>query len=278
MIIQQFKLSPLAYAPDELCACINKYSDNKSVVDNKINNNADIIHFHNKFISTKKKQLIQYHSEPEKVMLNYKYKKLVIGQYHATLPEYEDCKVVKNIIDLDKDIYKSYKEINKGIKVGFSPSVTKRMNKFYDKGYEDTLLILKRLKNKYNKVFDYDIITDVSLTECLERKSKCNIIIDECVTNSYHRSGLEGLALGKLTICSLDTKVINIFKNITKQNYIPFEIINLSNLECYLENIIINEKIMYVLDKGFLNYRWFKEYWNPVDIINEFIDIYKDIR
>ncbi len=276
MKIQQFKLSPLAYAPDELSACINKYSDHQSFVSNIIDQSANIIHFNNKFIHTNKKQLIQFHSEPEKVMLNYPYKKLVIAQYHASLSEYKNCQVVKNIIDTDKLIYSRYREITKIFKVGYSPSITKKVNEYYNKGYEETTLILQRLKNKY-KLFDFDVITNVSLEECLKRKAECNIIIDECVTGSYHRSSLEGLAMGKMTIAYLNDKVIDIFKSVTKQYYMPIEIIKINELENFLETLIINNRLLYVLEKGYINYEWFKQYWNPKDIINDFISIYGEL-
>lgn len=272
MTIQQFKKSPIAYAPDALADCINKYSDHNSFVSNTINNKADIIHFNNKFIQTDKKQVIQYHSEPEKVILNYPGKKLVLGQYHCLLNEYKDCQIVRNIIDLEDKIY-DYKEINK-IRIGYSPSITKAVNVYYDKGYLETMPILERLKDKYK--IEVDIITNVSLEECIERKSRCSIIIDECKTVSYHRSGLEGLALGKLTICSLSSQMCKVIKKISNSNYQPFENVLIDNLEVYLCSII-EDKPWIVNEIGYRNWEWMRKYWNHKDIVREFIKIYKEL-
>jgi len=271
MIIQQYKQTPLAMAPDELSKAINKYTAHKSFVCNTLQDNADIVHFHVKNIHTNKKQLIQYHTEPFRANLKYSFTKLVIAQYHATLPEYSNCRIVRNIINFEEPLY-NLNIIDK-IKIGFSPSVLVKYTDWYDKGYTKTKEILDLLKSRYS--IEYDIIHKVSLEECINRKSKCNIIIDECVTKSYHRSGLEGLALGKLTICSVGEDVNNIVKNIINST-LPFENVWIDDLYFSLENII-KKGINYINEVGYNNRNWMERYWHPKDIIKEYVNIYEEI-
>ena len=126
------------------------------------------------------------------------------------------------------------------------------------------------------KNIEYDIIINVPLNECLKRKSKCNIIIDECVTSSYHRSGLEGLALGKMTICSIGKEVEKVIKDTCGCDNIPFENIWIDNLENELIKIIDLGR-EYINNKGEENKKWMERYWNPIDIANEYINYYEEI-
>ena len=204
-----------------------------------------------------------------------KINQMVIGQYQATLEEYKNYKIVRNIIDFNKNIYSLKHKMNSEIKIGYSPSITNKKGRsiWETKGYNRTIKVIKNL-SKIKKI-KYDIITNVSLEECLIRKSQCNIIIDECVTASYHRSALEGLALGKMTICSIGKKVENNIKNITKCSNIPFENIWIDSLEKELEKII-NLGSDYINLKGDNNRKWMQKYWNPIDIVNEHINYYND--
>jgi len=275
MRIVHYKKSRIAWAPDELSKCLNKYSNVESFVtsDPKDFEKADIVHFHNKYVKTNKKQLIQYHSEPKVIdgSMDYKHKKLVIAQYHATLPEYKDCQIVRNIIDFENEFYMP-KSLEK-IKIGYSPSHVDKRTFWADKGYIETVKILHKMKHFFN--VDYDVITGVSLKECIKRKSECNIIIDECMTGSYHRSGLEGLALGKMTICSLNDDVKRILKKFSKVA-LPFENVWIDGLEQFLTTAIKNGT-EYLKSIGNLNRTWMESYWHPQAIVNEYIKIYRSL-
>ena len=199
---------------------------------------------------------------------------MVVGQYQATLPEYKGFKIVRNIIDFYTDYYNVKKNNhNNKIRIGFSPSNVKKRSKWETKGLGQTSKILKKLENRFSNI-EVDIITNIPLGECIKRKSNCDIIIDECVTSSFHRSGLEGLALGKLTICSLDSKVINILQKVSKSKIIPFDNIWIENLEEELIKITKKGK-EYINKIGLRNRQWMEKYWNPKDIVIEYIEFYK---
>ncbi len=277
--ILMIKRSRLAEAPDELAKAINRYTPHHADVGPQAKTGYNILHYHNVYTHAKHdKKLIQYHSEPSRVTFPYHFrnlptfpkKQLVISQYHATLPEYRNCQVVKNVINFDDPSYTpTYKNRNK-IKIGYSPSTTSRVNEYYDKGYEQTKKILESIDG-----IEFDIINGVSLKECIKRKADCDIIIDECVTGSFHRSGLEGLALGKMTICWLKPKVEEMLKNLV-QDRIPFENINIDNLQSFL----ISKRDSPIEDihaVGKKNREWMEEHWNPKHIAESFIEIYKGL-
>jgi len=272
-----YKATKIAEAPDELAKCINKYSTHKAFVSRGNINTLDrvnVVHYHNKWKRTvSKPSVIQYHSEPNKVNHNFNGKKLVVAQYHATLPQYKDCKPMRNIIDFEDDGLYKYKEISK-IKIGFSPSIKVRLSEWYDKGYEETKEILERLANKYS--IEYDIITEVSLSDAIKRKSECSIVIDECVTSSYHRSSLEGLALGKLTICSIGDSVQGIVYK-TSGSYLPIENISIDDLYNYIAYLIECIGIKEINKKGKENRDWMFNYWHPKNIVSEYIKVYEEV-
>jgi hypothetical protein len=281
VIIGQYKITPIAQAPDELAKCIGKYSDNHSFVITPGNladaKKCDKIICHNKFYSFDKPTALMVHSEPEMVDYNAPVSvKMVISQYHATLPQFEKFVKVKNIIDFETAEYNINEVVGK-IRIGYSPSRMNKMGNWHDKGYSQTVKILKTIKAYYPHLVDIDIIHGVPLAECISRKSKCNLIIDECITGSYHRSALEGLALGKATICYVSPDVEKVLKEVTGCDNIPFINVDINNLEQELCKLV--ELGWGNLNRiGNKNRTWMETYWHPRNIVNEFLRIYETIE
>ena len=310
------KMTNIAYAPDFLVKCINKYGTRynafligpdglgadeswgprptETLVDpdvpvtylsgilnfeqlDKVDyTKYHIVHYHNKHSNVfNGPKLIQYHSEGYITYLDFPGYRTVISQFQALLPEYKGCGIVRNIIDLYSDPYdKPY--YPEKIRIGFSPSILKSLNGSHaDKGAPRTLEILNKLKQRYPEI-EIDIITKQTIPNCMNRKNKCNILIDECVTSSYHRSGLEALALGKVTICSVSNEVSDLMKKVTGSPKVPFENIWIAQLEKGLEELIC-QGAGAINEMGKENKEWFEKYWNPKDIVREFEDIYDKI-
>lgn len=292
-----YRWSSIALAPDEIVKAINTYSDkyisvlyigkneenvttmDRALIDPNVPviynedvsaerfDGFDLVHCHNLTPDVNVPCIAQFHSPPGTPMnLAFKGTKLVIAQYHATLPIYNGFNVVRNIIDYNDDMYATNYNINK-IKIGYSPSV-KSQGGYTTKGYEETVRILETLKRNYPEM-DYDVIFGVPLNECIQRKSQCNILIDECVTDSYHRCTLESMALGKMTICSISKDVMAIVHRKTNNVDIPVENIWVHRLEKFLEEIIRNNQRDEVIHKGKLCRQWMETYWNPKDIIEQ---------
>ena len=168
---------------------------------------------------------------------------MVIAQYHATLPEYKDCIIVRNPISLYDPIYFP-KYNNKKIRIGYSPSTLIKKSIWADKGYVETIPILEEIKDIFKNKIEIDVIIDVPLDECLRRKSMCNIFIDEVKTDSYHRSGLESLGMGIATICSVSNKVERVFLKSAKATQNPF--INVYHKD-------LKNKLIELIDSGLNN-------------------------
>lgn len=279
--VYHYRATSIANAPSELAKAINKFNSRYRchVIGHQpttgFPSRCDILHAHNTFPSKKisNRNIIQYHSEPWQVDLTSKASaKLVIAQYHATLPEYSSCKIVRNVIDFTTPQY-NLKKINDVIRIGFSPSRKQKMGAWHNKGYPETIEVLSSIKRKYGNLVEIDIISGVSLDECIRRKSKCNILIDECVTASYHRSGLEGLALGKMTICSLSPLVEKILLNSSGAKNSPFVNIWIKDLELELCKII-DCGVDFIIESGEQNREWMELHWHPQHIVNDYIKIY----
>ena len=282
--VYHYRATNIASAPLELSKAINKFDNNyhcKLIGYGStlpFPKQCDILHAHNTLPDSNfsNKKILQYHSEPFQVDLKSKVnQKLVISQYHATLAEFSSCKIVRNVIDFTESQYRP-KTIDSVIKIGFSPSRTKKLGQWHDKGYSDTVNILNKIKKIYGPLVEVDIITGVPLDQCIARKSNCNIIIDECVTASYHRSGLEGLALGKMTICSLSPAVEKVLLSSSGATVSPFVNIWKNDLEIELCKII-DAGLDFILHKGIESRNWMNKHWHPQTIVNEFIKIYNSL-
>jgi len=134
--------------------------------------------------------------------------------------------------------------------------------------------VLDSIKKIFGDLVEIDIIINTSLDECLYRKSLCNIFIDEVKTDSYHRSGLEGLGMGIATICSVSSDVEKIFLKSANADTNPF--INVYHQELKNKLIeIINSGLDNLLEIGYNNRIWMERHWHPSTIANEYIKIYE---
>ena len=281
MIIAQYKPTAIASAPEAISDVINKYTNHSSYVfgysypKKGLLPETNIVHQHNKLVETDKKNLIQFHSEPFRVQLNANCPKLVIGQYHATLPEYQNCTIVRNPIDIYGDIFfPQYQQ--DVIRIGYSPSTLKPGSEWADKGYTETVPILNAIKEIYKDKVEIDIIIGTPLADCLKRKSLCNIFIDEVKTTSYHRSGLESMAMGSVTICSIGKEVERVLLNSSGANRNPF--VNVYHYDLKNKLIeLIDSGLNNVLELGYSSRIWMERHWDPRTIANEYINIYENI-
>jgi len=278
MKIQISKHTPLAMAPDAICEAINKHTNHTAFMSNEMDTDADVIHFNNTYWLTDKPAVIHYHSEPswKGLQLDCPYKKLVNAQYHATLPEYADCEPVRQVINFDKPEYNMIKSDRGVVKFGYSPTSRVKVGQWHDKGYEQTIAILAELKAE--RGWDYDIIEGVNINECIQRKRNCTIIIDECVTGSYHRSGLEALALGKPTVSYLSQPVIDMFLKSSGRHGVPFFSVKIEGLKDGLIRLITDFMPRISTEIGFYNRFWAAQHWHPADVVQEYINAYQSVK
>ena len=130
---------------------------------------------------------------------------LVVGQYQATLPEFAAWTPIPNPVPLWESAY-SPEPKPSTITICYTPSgrherypLGHRLY-WHGKGYDTTMRVLERLATEEGIALDVIRTAQISHAESLAMKRRAHIVIDECVTGSYHRNTLEGLAAGCVVV------------------------------------------------------------------------------
>jgi len=247
-------------------------------------NRADVLHWHNMYIENDlhAKQLVTFHSPPENRMVhdsinmltnNNKVKKTVVSHYHTLLDAYSGYTGVRNIVDVD-DSYVTPCNPKQHVLFGMTPTPEQPGTIWQTKGFDKTLLMMKRLKMRNSRVH-FRTLTDATRSDCLEFKSNCDLVIDECVTPGFHLSGLEGLALGKPTVCWIDDRVCDMLKRLTGAEDVPF----ISDSVYWLEDTLyrlLERGDDHLREVGSKSREWFCKYWKTSDILNQYVQLYNE--
>ena len=292
-IIIIYKFTKLANAPDELFSMLNKtkndnyniffiFDNSKKLIEliNLHSSDDIIVHFNNRRLNIDElnnknvHKIIQYHTEPNngKVDLNVddSFCKLVLNQYHCTINEYKNCNyIIRNCFVYNEPIV-----FNDVIKIGYYPSVTRRQNHYYDKGYEETTAILNEIKKLYPNII-IEVKSGISYKECIESKRDCHIIIDECKTGSFHKSTIEGLKVGSVVLVYINNKITDTHIDIYGRS-LPVINSRMSSLkEKLIELISIGKESLEELALNNMNI--FDEYWNEDIVSKEYFNIYEKL-
>jgi SAM-dependent methyltransferase len=194
---------------------------------------------------------------------------VVVGQYQATLPEFAGWRAVPNPIPLWEAAYQPEPKSDV-VTIAYTPSgrhdsypAGHRLY-WHGKGYTATMHVLDILARRYPIRILSVRSGQISHDEALAMKRRAHIVIDECVTGSYHRNSLEGLACGCVVIngvgrlpgmeevllhCALDAADA------------PFLTTGLDGLEAVLRSLI--EQGAAALEaSGQRNRAWFERQWD----------------
>ena len=226
-------------------------------------NDADVIFCHQgkpynaEWYPKHKPTIGWYHSQLTASAINRNLEKdgwpwCVVGQYQTRL--YENAVPVPNLYPLKHPFFQPQKKCD-NITIAYSPSNTDGTG-WDDKGYQKTVDILNRIPCQV------DIIRGVPIEECLSRKAKAHMVIDECVTGSYHRSSLDGLAFNCCVVNNCDDLCLENIKRMTGATYVPFVSVGIEILEQYLQTWLQRYESDNTLERS-----WFEEYWNPTNLI-----------
>ncbi|HEY0461057.1 MAG TPA: glycosyltransferase [Pyrinomonadaceae bacterium] len=194
---------------------------------------------------------------------------VVVGQYQAALDEFKDWSVVPNPVPFWETEYQPEAKPSE-ITICYTPSgkhekyPLNHQLYWHSKGYETTLRVLEKLVKTFP--LRLEIIGDrqISHTESLAMKRRAHIVIDECVTGSYHRNSLEGLACGAVVVNGLGIlpKVADVLRRCAFDSAeMPFVAATLENLEAVLTELIESGRENLV-QKGAQGRRWLEENWN----------------
>lgn len=194
---------------------------------------------------------------------------VVVGQYQAALPEFKDWTIVPNPIPFWESEYQVGSKPDQTT-ICYTPSGKHeqypREHKLYwhSKGYETTMRVLEKLSKQFGIKLEVIHNRQISHAESIGMKRRSHIVIDECVTGSYHRNSLEGLASGCVVVngIGLLPKVSEILRACAGgAAEIPFVPATLENLEAVLMRLIESGKDELV-QKGLKNRAWLEENWN----------------
>ena len=194
---------------------------------------------------------------------------VVVGQYQAALREFDGWAAVPNPVPLWEPEH-GPGEKDETITVCYTPSGRHERypdgHKLYwhSKGYATTMRVLERLSARYPLRLEVIDGRQVSHAESLAMKRRSHICIDECVTGSYHRNSLEGLAAGCVVVNGLGLRpeIEEVFRACAPgSTRTPFVRAGLEELEGVLASLV-ETGAAGLAEAGAANRRWMEEHWD----------------
>lgn len=194
---------------------------------------------------------------------------VVVGQHQANLSEYRGWSIVPNPMPLWEEQFQPGNK-NGPLTICYTPSdkheryPADHWSHWVSKGYRTTMQILDRLSTRFQ--IRLEVIRDRRFhhAQVLEKKRRAHIVIDECVTGSYHRNSLEGLAAGCVVVNALGSKpeIMATFRSCAGgETSNPFTHADLDTLEQVLTSLI--ERGAEDLTKqGAWNRQWMERHWD----------------
>jgi len=235
---------------------------------------ADVVVVHNGKVDTRHRSLLR-----EKAVLtvahNYRWNVssefvdrgfpgLVVAQYQATLPEFAGWTAVPNPMLLGNPVEKS-----DVVTIAYTPFGRHERypagHKLYwhGKGHRTTHAVLARLAQRHNLRLEVVGDRQVSYAESQAMKQRAHIVIDECVTGSYHRNSLEGLAAGAVVVnaVGLVPAIADVLRDCAGTSEVPFVHATLDSLEAVLESLS-GEGTEKLADRGRAGRAWMERNWS----------------
>lgn len=193
---------------------------------------------------------------------------MVVAQYQASLSEFSQWCAVPNPVPLWNPLFDTG-EKEARITIAYTPSgkhekypIGHRLY-WHSKGYATTMAILQRLAQRYPLQLLTTGSGQVSFRQSMDLKRRAHIVIDECVTGSYHRNSLEGLAAGAVVIngLGLESAISEVFTQCTDHSPSPFVCASLDTLEAVLTDLIALGP-QRLSELGARNRQWLLEHWD----------------
>ncbi|HEY0024929.1 MAG TPA: hypothetical protein VGB24_18590 [Longimicrobium sp.] len=193
---------------------------------------------------------------------------VVVGQYQAALPEFAGWGVVPNPLPAWEA----------GFQPGPKPAVptlcytpSGRHERYpaghrlywHAKGYHTTVRVLDRLAARLGVRLEVVRGGQVDHARAMRMKREAHVVIDECVTGSYHRNSLEGLAAGCVVVNGLGLVegIAGAFRQCAPGARNPFVCSGLDGLEETLVRLV-ERGAGALADEGRANRVWVDEHWD----------------
>ncbi len=195
---------------------------------------------------------------------------VVVGQYQATLPEFLEWVVVPNPLPFWEPQHRPGRKGDR-ITIAYTPSGRHERYPaghrlyWHGKGFETTMRVLDGLSKRHGIVLETTSRAQVSHTQALQMKQRAHIVIDECVTGSYHRNSLEGLAAGAVVVNGVGAllpAVVDVLARCAPgMDRPPFVPASLETLEEVLESLV-GRGAERLADEGRAGRDWIERHWD----------------
>jgi GT2 family glycosyltransferase len=240
---------------------------------------ADVVVVHNGKVNDQHRQVLtgkpvvtvahNYMSNVDDGLVRLGFPGVVAGQYQATLPEFQGWPIVPNPIALWEH---EHDPRNRGqqVTIAYTPSGKHDVYPgghplyWHGKGHGQTIRVLDALAARYPIRLEVTRDRFVSHAEARNMKRRAHILIDECVTGSYHRNSLEGLAAGCVVINGVGSLpgVAEALRDCAgSEAGVPFIRADLTCLESILE-LLIGLGPDAITAMGAENRFWLERHWN----------------
>jgi hypothetical protein len=194
---------------------------------------------------------------------------VVVGQYQATLSEFSGWDVVPNPLPLWEP---EYALEPKGDQVTITYTPSGRHERYppghrlywHGKGFDTTMRVLQRLERSHSVALLTTAERQVAHGRALQMKQRAHIVIDECVTGSYHRNSLEGLAAGSVVVngVGLLAQVSGMLSRCAPgMDRFPFVFADLDTLEPALWRLV-ERGAAALAEEGRANRAWMERHWD----------------
>ena len=280
---------PVAGAPWETMKCLNKYADmsvrwicnhdgypdgrtfptdmlltpsNRSEC-LKVLNEADIIHIHcdhpfNDEDLIGKKIIVQHHSVPKRGTYEM-YRKLGGTYYTVSQPwlmrEYPDLPDLPNLLDVEQYIPVERKH-EKPV-VAFAPSNNWMLGQVGSRAKAQVDDILKSFGDK----IETRSYMGVPYLRNLEMKQTSDILIDDVVSDTFHKTTLEGCCYGLAILTSWESQ--------------GWQYANLSSLPDTLRELVEDRAKLEASQRQ--SREWILNEWHPRDLSKEYVEAYSKL-
>jgi len=226
---------------------------------------ADVVHIHNEpcpwimeWIKNKR-ILVQFHSCPRRN--NYPELRRITNHCY-TLNQPMQRKVYAGLDPLpnllDPEEYRPAEKRNAGRPViVFAPTNTWKSTQLGSKASVEVKGVLSRL----HRLASIDIFSNLDYQENLKRKQRADIIIDDIVGETFHKTSLEGACFGTAVLTSYD--------------YSGFMFTRLENLERNLVELLSNRERLRLYQD--LSRKWIVGEWNPKNMCGVYVSAYRKV-
>jgi len=135
----------------------------------------------------------------------YRERSAVSAQYHWRYAR--DCEILPNPIPIDNKMFVPKPRPDGPIRIMYNPTNTvheSKVSSWNRKGYEATCTTLNRLKQGYGDQIDISVGNNIPHADIMKKRRISDIVIDECITGSYHGTSLESLSCGCAVLADID--------------------------------------------------------------------------